>query len=206
MDEKEAMETEVCLTPTERRRIISDARHPIMSLLGFALGGAVMGTLAFIILFPFVVSTQNRFGKLDKQVKVQRTAMVKLKQRVDLEEKRSRVVVDAGLVDRLNTRFAGTDLAGLGDKMVVEAGAYEIDPKLVAAVAIVETGGKNLPPAGIFGGDFMHDAGKQIQEYCWDLHDAYGAPQRGWEIGPGRYQDEFSRKWADMVEEIRKSI
>lgn len=191
---------------TERQEIISAARRPLMGMLGFAMAGAAIGMIAFWLIVPLWITSSRDISELQKRVRKQAVATKALDKRVGLQERRDRVVVDRALADRLNARFAGTDLDGMGEKMVVEAGAYGIDPRVLAGVAAVETGGKNIGPAGIFGGsDPGRSPAGQIEEYCGWLYDAYGPVQRGWQIDTYSGAP-YGIQWVEMVEQVRLSI
>jgi len=192
---------------TEKKDIIEAARRPLMGLLGFCIGGSIMGLLAFLMIFPMWASTSNHIVKLEKQMKRQVAKTETLQQRVDMQENRGRVVVDQGLVDRLNARFVGTDLAGMGEKMIIDAGAYGIDPRILAGVAVVETGGNNRGPIGIFGGlsNPADSPAIQIEKYCKYLYENFGSIQRGWQVAS--YEGEgIDVQWRDWVEQVRNSL
>ena len=132
---------------------------------------------------------------------------------LELDIRRSRGAMDKDMVRRIDSYLEDTDMAGLGEKIVIEAELYGIDPRIAPVVAAAETDcGEHSIPGQIddfgYGYGKDDDAAREARiEYFFDsVYRHYGEIQEMNEYKRYAYNTDFFNKWIQATQVVMDSI
>ena len=127
---------------------------------------------------------------------------------LELDIRRSRGTMDKDMVRQIDNYLKNTDMVGLGEKIVIEAELYDIEPRLAPAVARVETNCGKVEGLNIFGmwkEKLVDSKEEEIEQFFKLLNRTRGRPQVAQDL-QGYAMEKYDDVWIEHVQIVVDEI